>query len=165
MTLRVVTCGIRDEARFSEIKGPEEVEEFTNFLAAPEHFQPELVPALQIKRQPNQEIDIILDERRTSPTSRFLPPCLFFDVSVPEVIAHLEQGKCSVCQCKREIRETEGWVETLNWGIPLPCPLCIGVDWMLDDEDFLKRYFDDDLAEDEGTLTDAWEARCDRINQ
>ncbi|KAL8685831.1 MAG: hypothetical protein Q9218_007519 [Villophora microphyllina] len=81
--------------------------------------------------------------------------CLFSDVTVPDVIAFLQDGNCWVCDDRRELCPgCTDWVpEELDarmcCGVDLACPLCMGLEFMANDKDFRRQYYWDPAPSEE----------------
>ncbi|KAL8918156.1 MAG: hypothetical protein Q9208_007508 [Pyrenodesmia sp. 3 TL-2023] len=79
-----------------------------------------------------------------------LPDCLFVDITVPDVLAFLEGGRCWLCRAhehdgSRYISPRAVWEEAERFGcstvtLALACPLCIGMDVMAEDEKNVQKY-------------------------
>ncbi|KAL8894932.1 MAG: hypothetical protein Q9192_003956 [Flavoplaca navasiana] len=99
----------------------------------------------------------------TSTTTAALsaPNCLFTAVTVPDVIAWLEDGRCWVCRGRRWICPgcTGGVAQEfdafMGCGVELACPLCMGLDFMQEDKEFLQEYYWDAPLADEKEARDA----------
>lgn len=75
--------------------------------------------------------------------------CLFEDLSVPDVIARVEKGKCRLCSGERfvcpehdEVREFFGDVMRLSRCVNFACPLCLA-NISSEHDDFLESYEDE----------------------
>ncbi|KAL8768193.1 MAG: hypothetical protein Q9209_005502 [Squamulea sp. 1 TL-2023] len=86
------------------------------------------------------------------------PECLFTAITVPDVIAWLENGCCWVCRGDRDICPgcTGGVAQKfdafMGCGVMLACPLCMGLDFMQEDKEFLHQYYwEDPPLEEEAT--------------
>ncbi|KAI4283571.1 MAG: hypothetical protein L6R38_002055 [Xanthoria sp. 2 TBL-2021] len=97
-------------------------------------------------------------------TALRVPACLFIDITVPDVIARLDDGRCWVCEGEREICPgcTRGVANEfdafMGCGVDLACPLCMGLDFMQEDKAFLQKYYRD------GTPAKEEEARKARVS-
>ncbi|KAL9628107.1 MAG: hypothetical protein Q9204_006107 [Flavoplaca sp. TL-2023a] len=84
----------------------------------------------------------------TSTTTAALsaPDYLFTAITVPDIIARLEDGRCWVCRGRRWICPgcTGGVAQKfdahMGCGVNLACPLCMGLDFMQEDKLFLQKY-------------------------
>lgn len=72
-------------------------------------------------------------------------PCIFADLTVPDVIARVEGGQCSFCDgdrfispCCMEGRASDFGLELMCGAIV--CPLCVGMDIASDHEEFLDEW-------------------------
>ena len=77
----------------------------------------------------------------TDSDNEFLPHCLFHELSVPDIIARLQNYKCNVrkdagrhiiCPGRTRISGDFGALTTCDY--LLACPLCLGLDFMKEDE-------------------------------
>ena len=110
---------------------------------------------------------------RPSPTSKFLsvtfaesnnsdqrpfsPQGLFFEITVPDVIAHLQDYVCGVCcggnghticpGCTGGVAQRFG--AFMGCGVDLACPLCLGLDFMREDKELLQDFYWDEMPEEE----------------
>ncbi|KAI4187957.1 MAG: hypothetical protein L6R41_002461 [Letrouitia leprolyta] len=73
--------------------------------------------------------------------------CLFTSITVPDLIACLEEGDCWICERKRSIcpgctggvaQEFEAF---MSCGVDLTCPLCMGLELMEDHQRFLQEHY------------------------
>ena len=85
----------------------------------------------------------------------FLPHCLFYEITVPDIIAHLQDFKCWVCEDRRTICPgcTGGVAKRfdafMGCGVDLACPLCLGLDFSQNDKVLLKTYYYDPMPKEE----------------
>lgn len=91
-----------------------------------------------------------------------MPPCLFSDVTVSDIIAWCEGGRCNLCNNQRYVCPSCGGMSQfdvfMGCGVNLACPLCMGHDFLLEDKEYLKtHYWDEAPADDE-------EERRERVN-
>lgn len=125
---------------------------------------------------PGQQHDLSFLEKmeacsRPSPTSKFfsitvtdsddilLPHCLFHEVTVPDVIAHLQNVICMVCQGRDSHTICPGCTggiaqkfdAFMGCGVDLACPLCLGLSFMQRDKELLEAYYWDPMPEEEET--------------
>ncbi len=121
---------------------------------------------------PTQEHDLSFlepNEARPSPISKFfyftvtdsendlLPHCLFHKVTVPDVIAHLQDFICGVCDYKNGHTICPGCTggiaqkfdAFMGCGVDLACPLCLGLDFMREDKDLLQTYYWTEMPDEE----------------
>ena len=76
-----------------------------------------------------------------------VPDCLFTAITVPDVISWLHDGSCWVCRGKRTIcpgctgGKSEDFGAFMGCGVDLACPLCMGLDFMLEDKEYLEYYY------------------------
>ena len=115
-------------------------------------------------------IQDLLSTTRPQPTSRFftitvtsaphaisLPDCLFYDITVPDLIARLQDYSCRVCNfrdghticpgCTGGVAQRYG--AFMGCGVDLACPLCLGLDFMEEDKGLLERYYWEGLPKEE----------------
>ncbi|CAO1602140.1 hypothetical protein XANCAGTX0491_005771 [Xanthoria calcicola] len=95
-----------------------------------------------------------------------VPDCLFVCVTVPDVIARLDGGRCWVCNGWRDICAGCAGVLALDFnacmgrGADLACPRCMGLEFMRVDKAFLQKYYcDQATAEEEEARTARLSAR------
>ena len=74
------------------------------------------------------------------------PPCLFTSVTVPDVIARLEDGYCGACGGSRFIcpgcgQLPDRFMVFMGCGVELACPLCVGVALAQDHQEFLQANY------------------------
>ncbi len=124
---------------------------------------------------PGQQHDLDVLEKingrssRPPPTSKFfsitvtdsdnnlLPHCLFHEITVPDVISHLQDNVCGIC--KEENGHTicpgctggkaDGFGAFMGCGVDLACPLCLGLSFMKRDKELLETYYWDPMPEEE----------------
>ncbi|KAI4140061.1 MAG: hypothetical protein LQ341_003978 [Variospora aurantia] len=98
------------------------------------------------------------------PAALSAPDCLFTAITVPDVISWLQDGRCWLCQGKRGIcpgctmgkaQKFDAHLVALRCGVPLACPLCMGLEFMFQDKPFLEKYFWDEPPPDEKAARDA----------
>lgn len=82
--------------------------------------------------------------------------CLYWGVSVPDVISRLEDGECSACQGRRSICPGCGGTGGsfgvfMGCGVDLACPLCMGLEFSERHKRFLQKYYWDDPPAEEET--------------
>ena len=81
--------------------------------------------------------------------------CLFTAVTVPDIVARLDDGECWVCDGSGNICPgcTGGVAQKfdafMGCGADLACPLCMGLDFMSTHKDFLEKYYWDPPPADE----------------
>ncbi|KAL8944453.1 MAG: hypothetical protein Q9211_000595 [Gyalolechia sp. 1 TL-2023] len=99
-----------------------------------------------------------------------VPDCLFTAVTVPDVISRLHQGRCEVCDGRRGICPgctggvAQRYHAEMGCGELLACPLCMGLDFMGEDKEFLQEYYWDEPPSDEKAARDArLRARWDEL--
>lgn len=95
-----------------------------------------------------------------------VPDCLFVGVTVPDVIARLDGGRCWFCNGWRDICAGCAGVRALHFnacmgrGADLACPRCMGLEFMRVDRAFLQKYYcDQATAEEEEARTARLSAR------
>ena len=91
------------------------------------------------------------------PHAVFLPDCLFHDITVPDLIGHLQEYVCHVCKfrdghticpgCTLGVAQRYG--AFMGCGVDLACPLCLGLNFMQEDKSLLEEYYDEGLPEEE----------------
>ncbi|KAI4174139.1 MAG: hypothetical protein LQ343_002474 [Gyalolechia ehrenbergii] len=75
------------------------------------------------------------------------PDCLFTAITVPDVISWLQNGRCWVCDGDRDIcpgctgGKAQEFDAFMGCGDALACPLCMGLDFMDEDNKFLQKYY------------------------
>lgn len=75
------------------------------------------------------------------------PACLFTAVTVPDLIARLEDGDCWVCEGKRDVcpgctgGKAQKFDADMGCGVSLACPLCMGIEFMEDHKRYLEAYY------------------------
>ncbi|KAL8979663.1 MAG: hypothetical protein Q9177_006081 [Variospora cf. flavescens] len=98
------------------------------------------------------------------PAALSAPDCLFTAITVPDVISRLQDGRCWLCHGKRgfcpgctmgRAQKFDARLVTLWCGVPLTCPLCMGLDFMFQDKPFLEKYCRDEPPPDEKAARDA----------
>lgn len=136
-------CGTLDSA--------DEVREYEKFLKR---------PANKFYIVPGTEFSILVPSDQKTYTA-----FLFTDVTVPDVIAFMEDGECGCCSSlglgqPRFFCPGWGRAEAFNAdmgrAVSLACPLCLGVDFCMEHKDFLQTYYWDDVPDDEAEEMDAW---------
>ncbi|CAL8579638.1 hypothetical protein XPA_005373 [Xanthoria parietina] len=95
-----------------------------------------------------------------------VPDCLFVSVTVPDVIARLDGGRCWFCNGWRDICADCADVRAprlsacMGRGADLACPRCMGLEFMRVDRAFLKKYYcNQATAEEEEARTARLSAR------
>ena len=102
----------------------------------------------------------------------FLPDCLFHDITVPDLIGRLQQYECHVCEfrnghticpgCTGGVAQRYG--AFMGCGVGLACPLCLGLEFMREDKRLLKKYYYDELPEEEERArSDRFESRLKEL--
>ena len=136
----------------------------------------QVVAIEQYLATPDQQYDLSLVEEkwktlsRQSPTSNFFsttvdttspttyfPPCLFHDITVPDIIGHLQDDVCWVCKFEDGHTICPGCTggvadkfdAFMGCGVLLACPLCLGLDFMQRDKALLETYYWDPMPEEE----------------
>jgi hypothetical protein len=143
----------------------EAVYAFEEFINKPNQCSslPFTAPTLQPGQGYGNTFDILITSADDS-----LPvdsACLFSNVTVPDVISHMEGGICSFCCGGRLFCPgcTGGRAQEfgvfMGCGVSLACPLCIGIDFSLEHRAFLQEYYWKDPPEEEGKSMD------DRLQQ
>ena len=110
--------------------------------------------------------------------------CLFADLTVPDVIAWVEDGFCRACMSGSLLRGAgAGWQSCryicpacsnrecpicggpcFPCGVQVPCPLCIGVDISEEHEEFFAKYKDGSAPEEEEiALADRLQQRMNQL--
>ncbi|KAL8946109.1 MAG: hypothetical protein Q9222_007451 [Ikaeria aurantiellina] len=103
--------------------------------------------------------DVVCSE--TSAPALKIKDCLFTAITVPDIIAWLEAGRCWVCNGQRDICPgcTRGVAEEfdafMGCGVELACPLCMGLDFMAEDKEFLEKYYWEDPPDEEAAARKA----------
>ncbi len=93
----------------------------------------------------------------TDSDNNFLPHCLFHEVTVPDVIAHLQDVVCEFCEGRDGHTICPGCTggraqkfgAFMGCGVDLACPLCLGLDFMREDKDLLQAYYWDEMPDEE----------------
>ena len=168
---KIIHCTRLDTSGLPEcgsLENSTKVREFEWLLAYPDSSAARSAfPAFDIDQTELQDEDeeifsVTLDN--SGADQRLLPPCLFIDISVPDIIAYVEGGKCRVCEPDRYIcpdpvcgEAGRAFETVLDRCAELPCPLCLGLDFMREDEEFHQRYDGDHPSEEEE------EERCEKI--
>ncbi|KAI4288292.1 MAG: hypothetical protein L6R35_002441 [Caloplaca aegaea] len=89
------------------------------------------------------------------------PDCLFTAITVPDMISWLQDGRCWVCRGKRDIcpgctgGKAQEFDAFMGCGVKLACPLCMGLEFMYKDKEFLEEYYWDEPPPDEKAARDA----------
>ncbi|KAL9117036.1 MAG: hypothetical protein Q9187_006431 [Circinaria calcarea] len=155
---RVLFCGLSnlvDGPDCFSLDDTAQVRAFEHFLASPDSASSDSFPNLKVNQTDaaTAAFSILLD--CSVDNSKLLPACLFSEVAVPDVIAHLEGGRCIVCCEQRDICPgcTRGVAQRydafMGCGVGLACPLCMGLDFMLADKAFLQKYHWDEAPKEE----------------
>lgn len=96
----------------------------------------------------------------TDSDGKFLPHCLFHEITVPDVIARVQDTVCFVCGDEHTICPgcTGGVAQRfdafMGCGVQLACPLCLGLDFMQQDKTLLETYYWEEMPEEERTARD-----------
>lgn len=137
-----------------ELDGEREIRGYEEFMAAPDRFKSDTELDLGLIRQPTYKtIEVLLPSSEMSERHTFA--FLFSDITVPDVIAHVERGRCWVCGGERSICPgcTGGVAQKfdafMGCGVSLACPLCMGMDFMHEDKRWLQDYYWDEPIEEE----------------
>lgn len=80
-----------------------------------------------------------------------LPNCLFTAVTIPDVIAFIQDGNCEFCEGERTFwpdSKSQLFDVHLVEGSVLPCPLCMGVDSMAEVNAYWRKCLYDDPPEE-----------------
>ena len=89
-----------------------------------------------------------------------MPPSLYAQVTVPDLIARLWDGSCEVCSGERYICPgcTGGIAQRydafMSCGVDLACPLCMGIEFMLKDKEYLQKYVHHEAPSEEKEARD-----------
>ena len=147
---KVLSCemtDLLDEPKCSSLDNSTEVRAFEQFLSSPDSSTSDSFPTLKVNGTSDATTTFSIILNCSVENSEVFPACLFSEVTVPDVIAHLEGGRCSVCFRHRGICPgcTGGVAQRfdafMGCGVELACPLCMGLDFMLDDKAFLREYY------------------------
>ncbi|KAK4691081.1 hypothetical protein P7C71_g5846, partial [Lecanoromycetidae sp. Uapishka_2] len=104
----------------------------------------------------------VSDSHDSSHPNTFFPPCLFHDITVPDIIGHLQSDICRVCNfedrhtiCPGCTGGVAGKFDAfMGCGVALACPLCLGLDFMRRDKELLEAYYRDGLPAEEELARD-----------
>jgi len=143
------------------LENTEEVEAFEGFMDRPNHHAALLFDEPII--HPGKTYDIVIPSADIDLPAD--PPFLFSDLTVPDVIAHIEGGNCWFCKAVRQSRFfcpgcTGGVVDNfgmrMGCGVNLACPLCLGIDFSREHKAFLEKYYREPAPEDEEKDVNDW---------
>ena len=116
-------------------------------------------PAYTLLRRPTTSkfFTVTVSDSENVGRGTFFPHCVFDQVTVPDVSAHLQDEVCGVCNgenghticpgCSRRIAQK--FDAFMGCGVDLACPLCLGLDFMRRDKELLRAYYWDGLPEEE----------------
>ena len=144
----------------------EEVEAIERYLAAPnqqhdisliEDFIKETPSPLNSPTSKNLNRHTLTDSHNNVNHNPFFPPCLFHKTTVPDIIGHLQDSICHVCNFEDGHTICPGCTggvaqkfdAFMGCGVDLACPLCLGLDFMRRDKELLQEYYWDGLPEEE----------------
>ena len=180
--VKTVTCAVNLTSlniSVAELDSADEVGRVEKFLISPDAgHELELQTADKPVSKPQRNIHnapfftiTLADERSKDHDTNVLqealqPDCLFQDLDVPDIIAHLQNEVCWVCEFQKEHRICPGckggvaqqFDISMGCGVLLACPLCLGMGFMLEDKELLEKYHWDSIPREE------WEAREERFN-
>ena len=100
---------------------------------------------------------ITLSDSNDPNGKKFLPDCLYHEVTVPDFISRVSKHSCIVCNdanghtiCPSCLGyPARKFVAFMGRGVDLACPLCFGLDFMRKDKEFLEAHRSKGLPEQE----------------
>ncbi|KUJ19687.1 uncharacterized protein LY89DRAFT_772164 [Mollisia scopiformis] len=145
------------------LRSRNQVLSFERFMVKPNEEDPDRSPSPFALPTQGEEsnIDVLITSADEGLSIK--SECLFSDLTVPDVICYMEDGRCNLCAGDRFICPgcTRGQAQRfdafMGCGVDLACPLCMGLDFCLEHKEFLRRYYNEDQAPDEEQeAVDAW---------
>ena len=175
----ILECEIDTSALISSpasIDNEDEIRAVEEYLAFPNQDD---------KRDPFIQHHLDLSSTRPQPLSRFftitvtsahdaifLPDCVFHEIEVPDLIGRLQEYECHVCEfrdghticpgCTGGVAQRYG--AFMGCGVDLACPLCLGLNFMLEDKSLLQAdYWEGLPEEEERARSDRFESRLKEL--
>ena len=143
------------------IDNEDEIRTVEDYLAFPDRhdksdpFIQDILSTRSTRPQPTSHFFTITVT--SAPHAIFLPDCLFYDITVPDLIGRLQEYVCHVCEFRRRHTICPGctggvaqrYGAFMGCGVDLACPLCLGLDFMEEDKSLLEHYYYEGLPEEE----------------
>jgi len=128
------------------IESSREVLEYEQFMAKPsEGSDHKLFHPVEPANGDENKFDIFF-----TPAGDDLPmwtTCIYFDLTIPDIICHIEDGKCQFCAgvrhiCPEETYRDSGFDTFSGTSMPLACPVCMGWDFCQKHKEFIDIFYD-----------------------